>query len=111
MKKRGTLIFLLVLLLTSGAYAISVTPSKTITYFSGDSISENLYLSLKNTNRFGVLGEMSINSHNFPEEYLDRNDYICPTCEFDLACNICGSIEDVLENTDGMFELIENSIA
>ncbi|MBT4174587.1 hypothetical protein HOC80_01730 [archaeon] len=48
---------------------------------------------------------------NFPEEYLDRNDYICPTCEFDLACNICGSIEDVLENTDGMFELIENSIA
>jgi hypothetical protein len=75
MKKRGTLIFLLVLLLTSGAYAISVTPSKTITYFSGDSISENLYLSLKNTNRFGVLGEMSINSHNFPEEYLNFDIY------------------------------------
>lgn len=48
---------------------------------------------------------------NFPKEYLDRNVYICPSCEFDLSCNICGAVDrDILRNSEDKSELIRTWI-
>jgi hypothetical protein len=70
-KKFNYIIFLVFLIVIPSAYSLAVSPSKTLIFFNGDSIYEELTVSVRNKNNFEVLGELYMQSDEVPLEYVD----------------------------------------
>jgi hypothetical protein len=64
-------IILLLLIVTPNVYSLAVSPSKTLIFATGESIEEELTISVRNKNDFEVLGELYIQSLVVPLEYVD----------------------------------------
>jgi hypothetical protein len=71
MIKRGVIVILFLFLLVQSVSAISVSPSKTIVFFTGDSLEENLSVSLKNKHNYEVVGEILLQDKGVPLEYIN----------------------------------------
>jgi hypothetical protein len=70
MKKLGVILLVMVLCLPN-VLSYAVSPGKTIVFFPGDTLYEELSISVRNDKGITNLGEIYVFSKSFPEEYVN----------------------------------------
>jgi len=75
MMKRGNVILfvgiLIFFLVTPFVTSLAVSPSKTLVFFTGDDINEQLSVNVRNRYDFPIIGELYVRSNEVPLEYVN----------------------------------------